>query len=119
MQMLVHLLLFRGLLDYPHFFSFFILFRSSDLHHSDFHSHTAPTPHAGEPPILGRASLAQSHTRTMTLFPEFWYTQDSVSASMNGICFPWSCEIPVTKLHWPSKPDSLGLASLPDPRLAA
>ena len=27
---------------------------------------------------------------------------------MNGICFPQSCEIPVTKLHWPSKPDSLG-----------
>ena len=55
MQILMHLLLSRGLLDYPYFFSFFSTAVIYIILTSQPHT---PTPHAGEPPILtGKSGL--------------------------------------------------------------
>ena len=55
MQILMHLLLSRGLLDYLYFFSFFSTAVIYIILTSQPHT---PTPHAGEPPILtGKSGL--------------------------------------------------------------
>ena len=42
-----------------------------------------------------------------------WYAQDFVCALQDwSLCFPQSCESPIIKSHWLSKPDSLGIPRL-------
>ena len=67
-----------------------------------------PPTSAGHLPILAGRSGTGFYEIT-ALFPVSWCTQDLVCALQEwSFSVPQCCGIPVIKLHWPSKPDSLG-----------
>ena len=63
----------------------------------------------GDPPTL-EVVLVLSSVESLLLSYGSCCMQDFVCTLRDwSLCFPQSCESPIIKSHWPSKPDSLGI----------